>query len=278
MKRIRKEPLKILSLGWGVQSFTIAAMAALGEIEPFDVAIHSNTTYESALTYAFISKWSGWLASKGVKVIKTVDLAATTQVYKHPEKRSLYIPAYFQSADKRTGKPKRGQLSRQCTDRWKIRPLRKVVTQLLKESGRYKTPGAVQQWLGISLDESQRMNTSDVAYIANRYPLIDLRMTRADCEAWLVKHNIEVPPKSACVFCPYGNKTRWIQLKNRGGVDWEVAQSYDNQIRKLGTRARLLFVHPSLKPLDDAIDPQLSFDSILDIENPGCSSAGYCWA
>ena len=28
------EPLRIISLGWGVQSWTLAAMAALGEIPP----------------------------------------------------------------------------------------------------------------------------------------------------------------------------------------------------------------------------------------------------
>ena len=33
--------MKIISLGWGVQSFTLAAMVALGELEPVDFAIHA---------------------------------------------------------------------------------------------------------------------------------------------------------------------------------------------------------------------------------------------
>ena len=31
--------MKVISLGWGVQSFTLAAMVALGELEPVDYAI-----------------------------------------------------------------------------------------------------------------------------------------------------------------------------------------------------------------------------------------------
>jgi len=39
--------MKSLSLGWGVQSFTLAAMVALGDLEPVDVAIHADTTHEA---------------------------------------------------------------------------------------------------------------------------------------------------------------------------------------------------------------------------------------
>lgn len=38
--------MRIISLGWGVQSFTLAAMAALDEIEPVDFAVHADTTEE----------------------------------------------------------------------------------------------------------------------------------------------------------------------------------------------------------------------------------------
>ena len=45
--------LKIISLGWGVQSWALAAMVALGELEPVDFAIHSDTTWERSDTYQF---------------------------------------------------------------------------------------------------------------------------------------------------------------------------------------------------------------------------------
>ena len=41
--------MRVISLGWGVQSFTLAAMVALGELEPIDAAIHADTTHDSVL-------------------------------------------------------------------------------------------------------------------------------------------------------------------------------------------------------------------------------------
>ena len=61
--------MRVISLGWGVQSFTLAAMAALGEIEPVDYVIHSDTGYESVLTYEFAESWSWWLEVQGVNVV-----------------------------------------------------------------------------------------------------------------------------------------------------------------------------------------------------------------
>jgi 3'-phosphoadenosine 5'-phosphosulfate sulfotransferase (PAPS reductase)/FAD synthetase len=59
--------MKVISLGWGVQSWTLAAMAALGEIEA-DVAIHADTTWEKSATYDFARQWQPWLENHGLRV------------------------------------------------------------------------------------------------------------------------------------------------------------------------------------------------------------------
>ena len=68
--------MKALSLGWGVQSFTLAAMVALGDLEPVDVAIHADTTHESKLTYEFAARWTPWLEEHGVRVVTVASTAA----------------------------------------------------------------------------------------------------------------------------------------------------------------------------------------------------------
>ena len=50
--------MRIISLGWGVQSFTLAAMAALGETEKVGAAIHADTTHEASGTYEFARQWT----------------------------------------------------------------------------------------------------------------------------------------------------------------------------------------------------------------------------
>ena len=170
--------LRIISLGWGVQSWTLAAMAALGEIPPVDFAVHADTTWEASGTYEHAGTWGPWLATHGVEVV-TVQ-GKRTDVVREDWSGSVLIPAFTNAPNGH-----RGQVRRQCTHDWKIMPIREFIRSEMRSRGIKRRPGVVESLLGISLDEYQRMRDSDVAYIANRYPLVDLRMTRADCAGWL---------------------------------------------------------------------------------------------
>ena len=78
---------------------------------------------------------------------------------------------------------------------------------------------SVEMWLGISADEWSRMRTSDAAYIANVYPLVDRRITRKGCIAWLAARGLPTPPKAGCTFCPYHGLAAWADMKRKGGSD-----------------------------------------------------------
>jgi len=225
--------MKIISLGWGIQSFTLAAMVALGELEPVDAAIHADTTYERSDTYSFAERWTPWLEERGVKIV-TVQ-ANNPRIITDRAGGEIFIPSYTASSDKG------GQLRRQCTQRWKVAPIRRWL-----QSHRNGEP--VEQWLGISLDEYTRMKDSDVKYITSRWPLIEKRMTRKDCVAWLKEHNLEVPMKSSCVFCPYHNRAAWQEMAHSDNGDWQKAVAVDEAIRKVRPPYDL-YVHPSRKPL-----------------------------
>lgn len=226
--------MKAISLGWGVQSFTLAAMSALGDLEPVDVAIHADTTHETSGTYAFAERWTPWLEERGVRVVTVRDAAQAATVTEF----KTDIPAFTD-----TPGGSGGMLRRQCTHRWKINPMRKWLQA-------NRNGATVEQWLGISLDEFQRMKDSDVKYIAHRWPLIEQRMTRWDCQRYLERHGLEVPPKSACVFCPYHNMAVWREMKATGGADWQKAVEVDEAIRKVRPPYDL-FLHPARIPLVD---------------------------
>ena len=225
--------MKAISLGWGVQSFTLAAMSALGELEPVDVAIHADTTHESKLTYEFAARWTPWLEERGVRVVTVSDLeqAATVTTLKTD------IPA-FTIGYSGNG----GMLRCQCTHRWKINPMRRW----LQEN---RNGAQVEQWLGISLDEFQRMKDSDRKYITHRWPLIERRMTRLDCVVWLERNGIEIPPKSACTFCPFHSTAEWRRIKQTP-EDWAEAVAVDEAIRKVRPPYDL-YLHPARIPLVD---------------------------
>lgn len=259
--------LKVISLGWGVQSWTLVAMAALGELEPVHAAIHADTYWEKEKTYEFVRMWEPWLRQHGVRVVTVGD---RKQAVEKVNTQWTDIPA-FTATPSENG----GMLRRQCTQRWKIEPIRKFLREELARLGLSKTPGVVESWQGISLDEFTRMRTSDVRWLVNRYPLVDLRMTRQDCITWLNRHDLPTPPKSACVFCPYQNRQAWQELKRAGGSDWNTAVSIDAAIRHVRPPYDL-FVHPARLPLEQAVtipeDTGMMQPSLLD----ECDS-GYCF-
>ena len=234
--------LTYLSLGWGVQSFTLAAMVALGELPPVDLAIHADTTHEATGTYAHAQKWTPWLGEHGVKVV-TVTADNTEVVRTWANSRSVMIPAFTLAPD-----GSHGQVRRQCTHDWKLTPIRRHLRLLIPNP----KPGAVECWQGISLDEWHRMRNSDVQYIKNVYPLVDRRMTRRDCISWLMAHGLEVPPKSACVFCPYHTLGHWKAMKAEGGADWTLSVAVDEGVRH-NRPGHELFVHPARRPLAEAV-------------------------
>jgi hypothetical protein len=225
--------MKIISLGWGVQSFTLAAMVALGELEPIDAAIHADTTHESKLTYEFADRWRGWLEERGVRVVTVVNKIsnAIDNGWGWPS-----APFFTINPDR-----SKGQIQRQCTFEWKIANIRRW-----EQSNRKKEP--VEQWIGISWDESLRMRESGVKYITHRWPLIEKHMTRHNCENWLRAHDLEVPEKSACTFCPFHSTAEWRRIK-RTPEDWAEAVAVDEAVRNVKP-PNSMFVHPSRKPLE----------------------------
>jgi hypothetical protein len=261
--------LRVLSLGWGVQSWTLAAMAALGEIEPVDVAIHSDTTHEMAGTYAHAAKWTPWLEERGVKVV-TVRPNDASLVDRYG---GVMMPTYTIDANGEFG-----QIRRQCTGAWKVMPIRRYLRSVLPSSPR---PGAVQLLTGISWDEALRMKDSNVKYIEHDYPLVDRRIRRSDCILWLERNKLDVPPKSSCVFCPYHNIKAWEHLKRDGGADWEHAVLADAEIRNARGKGvdMELFVHPYRQPLPIAVkipEDVGARQMILGDGDPTCDS-GFCF-
>lgn len=245
----------IISNGWGVQTFTLAAMAALGEIEKPDAIVHADTTHESVLTYDFAERWTPFLTKHGLNVVTVCDEKAASKLL--DDSIQTFIPAFTEY----------GQARRQCTERWKIAPVRRWL-----QENRKGLP--VRQMMGISLDEFQRMRVSDVKYIENVYPLVEKRMTRADCIKWLESHGLEVPPKSACAFCPYHNMNAWRKTREIP-ADWEKAIKVDNHIRDLRSPEKL-YLHPARKPLEEVDLRTPQEKGQMELWDAVCDG-GVCW-
>jgi len=242
-----QKPIRILSLGAGVQSSTLALMIAAGELPMVDAAVFADTGDEPAGVYDFLSYLTPLLPFP-VRIVSAGKLSEDfLAALDNQRGRAGQPPFMVWNAQKKLG----GRLWRQCTKEYKLIPIRRFVRDL--SAGRQ-----VEQLIGISLDEALRMKPSGVKYITNIFPLIDLRMTRDDCLRWLSRHGFRTPPKSACIFCPYIANARLRKMKDEAPDDWHKLVAFDHEIRRRqkatinGARITgTLYVHRDCKPIDE---------------------------
>lgn len=238
--QIVSEPIHIISLGAGVQSSTMALMAAKGEIEPMPtVAVFADVKNSEPPS---VAKWLDFLKTKLPFPVAVVskgslyeDLLKSAQ---DRSERAASIPAHTVN---RNGDD--GMLWRQCTSEYKVEPLQKFIKE-------YRRERSAVVWMGISLDEVRRMKDSNRDGVINRYPLVEKRMDRDACLRWMANNGFPKPPRSACFFCPYHSDSEWRRLKDEEPESFDAAAKLDVILRRgFGKTSATLFLHPSRKPL-----------------------------
>ncbi|QPZ53446.1 putative phosphoadenosine phosphosulfate reductase [Pelagibacter phage HTVC034P] len=268
----REKILTVISLGAGVQSSAMAIMAAKGDLPPVDCAIFADTGYEPKMVYAYLDllkkilPFPIHLVSKGN--IKTDMLNSIENGTRFPT-----APFFTKNAD--TGK--KGMLRRQCTNDYKIQPIRQKIRKLcnVAKGKHFPKDKYVEQWIGISTDEAQRMKPARDKYILNRHPLIEANLSRQDCLDYLKKNDIPLPEKSACIVCPYHNDAYWHFMKTERPSEFADAVDFDKKIRQ-GSRSIKdeVFLHRKCIPLDEVEFNKKETDKQLDMFNNECE--GMC--
>jgi len=266
--------LRVLNLGAGVQSTTVALMGVENwhywhccEPLPFepvgliDYAIFADTQEEPRAVYSHLE----WLRAKCAKffpilvrtagklgddLIKGIPLRNKGPVFEVT--RFVSIPAFLA----RVQGQKDGIVPRHCTSDYKVNVIERTIRREilgLAPGQRIPKDSPVTQMLGLSYDEAGR-----IARVKGRqteiwrfeFPLFEMEMTRGGCKTWLAKQKIphEVP-RSACVFCPYHTNSEWRAIKSVP-EDWERALRIDEAIRP-GRRVSA-YVHKDCVPLVEA--------------------------
>lgn len=191
--------MNIISLGAGVQSSTMALMAAHGEITPMpDAAVFADTQAEPKAVY----EWLDWLEKQLPFPVYRMtkgnlrDETLRPRVSKNNGKTyyKLFVPSYGPN----------GPMPRKCTMDFKLVPLYQQMRRMTDKA---------TCWIGISLDEAWRMKPALRKFVTNRWPLIELKMRRGDCLKWMEQNRYPEPPRSACIFCPYHSHAEWRGLE-----------------------------------------------------------------
>jgi hypothetical protein len=246
--------LRYLSLGAGVQSSTLALMSARGDLKLLDFAIFSDTGGESAKVYAWLDWLEAQLPFPLIRVKRAdpnlADLSTAVASGSRPLKGSPIPPWYLRDAV--------GRLSmhpKQCSKEYKTRVVIAAIREMLgfAPGQRIGSHPIVEQWVGISQDEVERMKRSEAPWIQNRWPLIEEGMTRQSCLRWMAERQYPRPPRSSCVYCPFRTNAEWREMRDREPDDFAEAIRVDEAIRLGWTGMEgQAFAHRSGRPLAEA--------------------------
>ena len=256
--------VEYISYGGGSPSLTLVILNIKGEIKPItgrdqvDEIIFADTGWERTDIIEQTKEIKKYVESNGFKFSVVQSQYGPLEDYLHQnltkKENKGFLPIPYHSKDKGMG-------MRQCTYQFKIWP----INQFLKKT--YGNAGRIAQ-LGIHVTEIERIKDPRNKKDTNRFPLVDLNLTRTDCINIVAKEGLPMPPKSACVGCPYLPASRFIELNNENPKDFERAEKIDTLMNPQGK-----YLSNTKIPLN-ALKQQQVFPDIL--EDSSCDS-GYCF-
>lgn len=263
--------IRVVSYGGGVQSTALLVLAAEGKID-FTTFLFANTgdDSEDERTLTFVRDVAApWAAQRGVAVHELRrqkrDGTAETLYQQVMRENTPSIPLYMAP----TGMP----ASRSCTNHFKL----KVIERWLRDHGATRADPAVTA-VGFSTDEVHRVGRvtrDDQALDRPVFPLLDLGLSRRDCERLIEDAGLPVPPKSACWFCPFHRLATWRDRKRDRPELFDRAVTMERSInakRNESGRNRF-FLTSSLRPLDEVCEGVQG--SLFD--GPVTCDEGACW-
>lgn len=176
---------KYLSFGAGVNSTALLLLLA-DESEEFET-IFVNHGGDYPETYEYIH----YLIDKGFQIteIKPPAYCGCTTIEQYILKYK-FLPGVF---------------CRWCTMHFKVVPFLKYI----------EMPAIV--YLGFCYDEKKRAERRTKRHKEEnnaiyKYPLIDAKLNRNDCIAIIKEHNLKIPSRSTCYFCPFQSKQQIREL------------------------------------------------------------------
>lgn len=219
----------VLGYGGGVQTVAMCLLVGAGVLPRPDRVVMADTGREVASTVAYLDDYlRPYLAPLGLDVEIAGHDRATVDLY--GTNGDLLVPAFTPT----------GKLPTFCSNEWKQR----VVERHLRASG----VTAATTWIGFSLDEQKRIKGTGDGPWRRSYPLVDLMLTRTDCEAAITARGWPLPKKSRCWCCPHQSNAEWRELRDTAPEEFALATTLDDEIRAADFGGGV-YLHQSRVPL-----------------------------
>lgn len=155
---------------------------------------------------------------------------------------------------------KKGRMPyRACTMDYKVRMIQKFVRQQLlgyqaHQRTRAEDIGAHELHIGFSGEETQRMFESRHLFFINRFPLIQMGWTRADCYRYSLEEWGLETKGSSCLICPFHQNFFFQHLKDHVPHNYETILEFDQMLKQRQPLSKIrnqLFISKSRKRIKD---------------------------
>jgi hypothetical protein len=251
--------INVISLGAGKQSSYMLIRALNGDFEyKPDYAIFSDTGCEPKYVYEYLDWLKFYLKERfnfNITVVSAGNLQKDIEDYIDGKRdRVASIPLRLED---------NGLVMRQCTNDYKIAPLRRKLQEIRGKE-------RIRLWIGISVDEIERMKVSNVKYIDNYFPLIENRISIDGIKEYFRFNNLREPGKSACKICPFHSDMYWTLFKKQFPEEFaNDCCSFDDKIRNYPKIKKKAYLSKHLEPLrkiDFTLKPSLFPELIEECE------------
>lgn len=205
MNQLSLLPVRVLSYGGGADSFAMLLRAielgdrpdvvAFADVAGGTARANSRDPGEWPITYEHIRRYA-------LPVCEAAGIPFVWIGSEIPVRDALSLIAWMEA---------RGQIpiagpARICTVIAKVERFEKWL--------RSYAGSPAETWIGFEAGEESRAAKDPnagkpSAFRRNRFPLIEWGWCRCRCENYIRSRGYPVPPKSACVFCPYATKGDW---------------------------------------------------------------------
>ena len=223
---------QVLSCGGGVQSTAMIVLIANGKLPMPDLVIMVDAGYEKESTIKYANDVLTPLCNKIGLEFKYLK---TEPGFLFNSSGMLIIPAY-----KRMPNGQIQKLYTMCNDKWKLNPIKREI--------RGRGIAQATCWIGISTDEAQRQRQSRYKWISNKYPLVELGLSRYQCLFEIRKLGLPDPPRTSCIMCPLQIDEEWEKMKSESPNDYNRCIQIENDIQ---IRNPNIFLHKSTVRLED---------------------------
>ena len=254
---------RVISYGAGTQSTAMLLMGLTGKLHSKpDIAIFADTGGEPKEVYDYLALIKDYVKKEFDFEIITVrkkgnDIIEDLETPRISKKTgNSYITNSPPLFVKHNDGGKVYMANRNCTVTYKIKPFHRYMKNIFNiKRQKPEQEKCIELWMGISLDEMQRMREGTDWYAILRYPLIEMKMVRNESIKLVERFGLPTPPRSACTFCPYHNDNEWKRIRKNFPDEFqkviELEKSIQNGLKEKPALKGVPYFHRSCKPIGE---------------------------